>query len=267
MKRVLNRLLSGGLLVLLTATMVFAQATAQISGIVKDSSGGVLPGASVTITQTETGFKRDVVTDVGGAFAFPSIPIGPYRLEVMLQGFRTYVQNGIVLQVNSSPNIAVALALGAVAETITVTGEAPLIDTGKLGVGQVMDNKRILDLPLNGRNAADLMTWLPAVVPQPALDATSRSMGGAQGGKAFSVGGRAVLRRGVRARWRDAQQPVRQPEPAAAVPRRAAGVRSGDQRADREERDAFRRRRQRGDEIGLESVSRRRASSSSGITA
>ena len=189
MKRVLSCLLSGGLFVLLTATVVLAQATAQISGIVKDSSGGVLPGASVTITQTDTGFKRDVVTDVGGAFAFPSIPIGPYRLEVMLQGFRTYVQNGIVLQVNSSPNIAVALALGAVAETITVTGEAPLIDTGKLGVGQVMDNKRILDLPLNGRNAADLMTWLPAVVPQPALDATSRSMGGAQGGKAFSVGG------------------------------------------------------------------------------
>ena len=81
------------------------------------------------------------------------------------------------------------LALGAVAETITVTGEAPLIDTGNLGVGQVMDNKRILDLPLNGRNAADLIQFLPAVVPQPALNATSRSMGGAQGGLAFSVAG------------------------------------------------------------------------------
>src|SRR4029077_16381128 len=114
---------------------------------------------------------------------------GPYRLEVALQGFSTYIQNDIVLQVNSSPNIQVALTIGAVSETITVSGQAPLIDTGKLGVGQVMDNKRIMDLPLNGRNAADLMSWLPAVVPQPALDATSRSMGGAQGGKAFSVGG------------------------------------------------------------------------------
>ena len=110
MKRVLSCLLAVSLFVLLTAAVVLAQATAQISGIVKDSSGGVLPGASVTITQTDTGFKRDVVTDVSGAFSFPSIPIGPYRLEVMLQGFRTYVQNGIVLQVNSSPNIAVALA-------------------------------------------------------------------------------------------------------------------------------------------------------------
>src|SRR6266540_3483286 len=189
MKRVLTSLLCGGLLVVLTATMVLAQATAQITGTVKDSSGGVLPGANVTVTQTETGFKRDVVTDVSGAFAFPSIPIGPYRLEVMLQGFRSYVQTDIVLQVNGSPNINVALALGAVAETITVTGETPLIDTGKLGLGQVMDNKRILDLPLNGRNAADLIQFLPAVVPQPLSNASSRSMGGVQGGLAFSVAG------------------------------------------------------------------------------
>ena len=95
MKRVLSSVLCGGLFLLLTATIVMAQATAQISGAVKDASGGVLPGATVTVTQTETGFKRDVVTDAGGAFAFPGIPIGPYRLEVMLQGFRGYVQTGI----------------------------------------------------------------------------------------------------------------------------------------------------------------------------
>src|SRR4029077_11154226 len=115
---------------------------------------------------------------------------GPYRLEVALQGFSTYIQNDIVLQVNSSPNIQVALTIGAVSETITVSGQAPLIDTGKLGVGQVMDNKRILDLPLNGRNAADLIQFLPAVVAGTALDnASSRSMGGVQGGLAFSVAG------------------------------------------------------------------------------
>ncbi len=189
MKRVLSCVFSGSLLLLLTATVVLAQATAQITGTVKDSSGGVLPGASVTVTQTETGFKRDVVTDANGSFSFPSIPIGPYRLDVMLQGFRTSAQTGIVLQVNSNVAIPVTMALGEVAETITVQANAQVVETRNLGVGQVMDNKRILDLPLNGRNPADLLQFLPASVPQPALNATSRSMGGSNGGQAYSLAG------------------------------------------------------------------------------
>src|SRR5205085_1456080 len=83
MKSVLSRLSAAGLLLLFTATAVLAQATAQITGTVKDSSGGVLPGASVTITQTDTGFKRDVVTEADGSFSFPGIPVGPYRLDAM----------------------------------------------------------------------------------------------------------------------------------------------------------------------------------------
>ncbi len=186
MKRVLSGVLSGVLLVVLTATVVRAQATAQISGTVKDSSGGVLPGADVTVTQTDTGLKRNVVTDGTGSFSVPGLPVGPYRLEVSLAGFKSYAQTGIVLQVGSAPSIPVILSLGGVAENVTVTGESPLIDTGKLGVGQVMDNKRIMELPINGRNAADLIQLLPAVVPQPALNASSRSM---QGGQAYSVAG------------------------------------------------------------------------------
>src|SRR5207253_4527756 len=95
----LSCLLCGSLLVALTSTAVLAQATAQINGTVKDSSGGVLPGATVSAIQTETGFKREVVTDADGLFSFPAIPVGPYKLEVMLEGFRTSVQTGIVLQV------------------------------------------------------------------------------------------------------------------------------------------------------------------------
>jgi hypothetical protein len=190
MKRVQSGLF-GMLIVLLTVTPAWAQggASAQISGTVKDSSGGVLPGADVTATQTETGFKRSVVTDSGGAFAFPGIPIGPYRIEVMLQGFRSFSQTGIVLQVNDSPVLPVALSLGAVAETITVQANTTMVETRSLGVGQVMDNKRIMDLPLNGRNSVELIQFLPAVIPQPANNATSRSMGGAQGGLSYSVAG------------------------------------------------------------------------------
>src|SRR5262249_41155279 len=140
----------------------------------------------VTVTQTETGQKRNAVSDADGSYVIPNLPIGPCRLDAMLQGFRTYSQTGIVLQVGASPVINIALDLGQVSESVTVQASSPLVDTKQTGVGQVMDNKRILEIPLNGRNPADLIANLPAAVPQPALNATSRSM---QGGVAYSVAG------------------------------------------------------------------------------
>ena len=139
MKRALICSLYGALLLALTATAALAQATAQITGTVKDSSGGVLPGATVSATQTDTGFKREVVTDADGLYSFPGIPVGPYKLEVTLQGFKTSVQTGIVLQVNGNPVVPVELALGEVAETITVQARAQVVETRSLGVGQVME--------------------------------------------------------------------------------------------------------------------------------
>jgi hypothetical protein len=191
MKRVVGWFVCGVLVLLLTAANAWAQAgaTAQISGTVRDASGGVLPGVDVSVTQTETGLKRNAITDAEGAYTLPNLPPGPYQLEAMLQGFRTFSQTGIVLQVGASPVINVSMAIGQVAETVTVQAATPLVEMRNLGVGQVMDNKRILELPLNGRNTADLIASLPAAVPQPALNATSRSMGGSQGGIAYSVGG------------------------------------------------------------------------------
>src|SRR2546423_4192068 len=159
-----------------------ASATAQISGVVKDPSGGVLPGVSVTATQTDTGLKRDVTTEVDGSYVIPNLPPGPYRLEAMLQGFRGFQQTGITLQVGASPTINVTLSLGQIAETITVQANASLVETKNLGVGQVMTNKQVLELPLNGRNTADLLALLPASVPTAAGNATSRSMQGSNGG-------------------------------------------------------------------------------------
>src|SRR5204862_4625682 len=97
---------------------IWAQAvsTSQISGTVKDQTGAVLPGAEVTATQTDTGAKRTVLTDETGSYILASLPIGPYRLEVMLPGFRTYIQTGIILQVGSNPTIPVVLAVGQVSE-------------------------------------------------------------------------------------------------------------------------------------------------------
>src|SRR5690242_14001017 len=87
----------------------WAQATAQISGAVQDSSGAVLPGTEVTATQTETGVSRMTITNETGYYVLPNLPLGPYKLEASLPGFRTYVQTGIVLQVNSNPTINVVL--------------------------------------------------------------------------------------------------------------------------------------------------------------
>ena len=176
-------------LLLLTPRGLFAQGTAQISGIVRDSSAAVLPGADVSATQTETGIVRTTITNEAGAYSLPNLPVGPYRLDVTLQGFRKFERTGFVLQINTSPVIDVVLQLGEVLETITVTGATTLVETRSTGVGQIMDNRRILDLPLNGRNPADLIQFLPGVVPLPVLNASSRSMQGVTGGQAFAVAG------------------------------------------------------------------------------
>src|SRR4026209_301210 len=82
------------LMLVVTIGVAFAQGTAQLNGRVTDESGGVLPGVTVTATQTDTGFSRSVVTDDNGNYAIPNLPTGTYRVEVMLQGFRSYVQTG-----------------------------------------------------------------------------------------------------------------------------------------------------------------------------
>src|SRR5579871_1762738 len=98
----------------------WGQATAQISGTVHDQSGAVLPGVEVTATQTETGIKRTTVTNETGTYVLSNLPLGPYRVEAALPGFRTYAQSGIVLQVNSAPEINPQLEVGQVAEQVEV---------------------------------------------------------------------------------------------------------------------------------------------------
>src|SRR5678810_105792 len=153
-----------GAVLLLAATNAWAQATAQINGNIADSSGAVLPGVTVVAIQTDTGSRREVVTDEKGAYALLNLPIGPYRLEASLQGFRSYAQTGIVLQVNGNPTINVTLAIGDVAETISVEGAAPLVDVRSAGISEVVDNQRIVELPLQGRQVTNLIILAGAAV-------------------------------------------------------------------------------------------------------
>src|SRR5437867_5472517 len=119
-------------------------ATAELNGRVTDTSGAVLPGVTVTATQTATALVRTAVTDETGSYLISNLPTGPYRLEASLQGFRSYVRTGLVLTVGATPTINVVLELGSLEETITVEGAAPLVDVRSAGVSAVIDNERIL---------------------------------------------------------------------------------------------------------------------------
>ena len=164
MNDLLRRSWIAGLLLLLTCAPLFAQATAELSGTVRDESGAVLPGVTVLATQVDTGFSRTAVTDGGGVYTMPNLPTGPYRLEVSLQGFRTYVQTGIVLQVAAAPTINAVLAVGNLEETVAVEAAAPLVDVRSAGISEVVEQERILELPLQGRNVTDLIVLAGAAV-------------------------------------------------------------------------------------------------------
>jgi carboxypeptidase family protein len=153
---------------------IWAQATGQISGTAKDQSGAVLPGVEITVTQTETTTTRSAVTNETGSYVLPNLPIGPYRLEASLPGFRTYAQTGIVLQVNSNPSINVVLEVGQVSEQVEVQANAALVETRTVGVGSVVENTRILELPLNGRQVVELIALAGASTPAPTVNPGGR---------------------------------------------------------------------------------------------
>src|SRR6188768_2053198 len=149
----------------LTTAPAWAQlATAELNGRVTDASGAVLPGVTVTATQTATGLVRSVVTDGNGGYVISNLPTGPYRLEMSLQGFKSHVQTGLVLQVGATPTVNAALELGSLEETVTVDAAAPIVDVRSAGISSVVENERILELPLQGRQVTDLLVLAGAVV-------------------------------------------------------------------------------------------------------
>ncbi len=137
--------------------IAFGQETAQISGIATDESGAVVPEVEITLTHVDTGVKRSATTDSAGLYTIPNLPLGAYRLDAMKMGFRTFVRTGIVLQVGTNANVPVTLGVGSITEQIVVEATTNQVDTTSAGVGTVIETQRILDLPLNGRQATDLI--------------------------------------------------------------------------------------------------------------
>jgi hypothetical protein len=158
-----------------------AQGYGSIVGTVSDSSGAVVPSATVTATQTDTGRKTVVVSAQDGAFVFPTLTPATYSVSVNSPGFETYQQTGVLLQADQSVTVKVRLAVGAQSQTVEVTSQVPQVDTTTGTLSQVIDQERVVDLPLNGRNAAQLITLVAGVV-----DATNEGNGVNQGnGKTF----------------------------------------------------------------------------------
>ena len=175
------------LLCALAPEAVFAQANAQISGRVTDASGAVVPGVDVTLTNLDTGVVREAVTNETGAYAFPSLNPGPYRLQAALQGFRTFSQAGIVVQVGSNLVVDPALEAGQLAETVEVRGGASQlqVELRAMAISEVVEGERILELPLAARDATSLITLSGA-----AVDVGAGAIGGTMTtGTAISVAG------------------------------------------------------------------------------
>jgi hypothetical protein len=170
--RTLRILFGAGLLWLVAASPGWTQAVAgsQVSGVVKDANGGALPGVEVTITNTDTGATRTAYSGGDGSYVFPNLAVGPYRLKAMLQGFNTYLQDGIVLQVNTNPTIDIGMAVGSLTEQVTVSANAATVETRPTGVGQVIDNQQVTQIPLNGRQATELIFLSGLATAAPAGD-------------------------------------------------------------------------------------------------
>ena len=174
-------------------------ATSQISGTVKDQSGALLPGAEITATQTETAAVRMTVSNETGSYVLPNLAVGPYKLEVTLPGFRSFAQTGIVLQVNSSAVVNAVLEVGQVVDTVEVQANAALVEARSTGIGQVIENARILELPLVGRQVTDLIPLSGAALPVSTTDTTFRGVypnttgftiaGGLLGGNTYTLDG------------------------------------------------------------------------------
>ncbi len=146
-------------LLLSSPTLALAQAVAnaQIHGVISDPTGAVISGVQIKATQTETGQLRTTVSASDGAYVLPNLPVGPYSVEVTAQAFNTYVQSGIILQVGNNVQINVALQVGAVTQELRVSANAAMVETQDTSTSEVIDQRRIIDLPLNGRQATDLI--------------------------------------------------------------------------------------------------------------
>jgi hypothetical protein len=149
---------------LLPGSLAAQAVTGTILGTVTDSTGALIPGATITLTHAGTGLTRTVVSDAAGEYTAPSLPTGKYTVTSELSGFKTVTQPDVDLGVDQRVRINVRLEIGTVSETITITGQSPLVQISSSELGTTVSEEQIKTLPLNGRNFVNLTRTVPGVV-------------------------------------------------------------------------------------------------------
>jgi len=155
--------------------------TAQITGRITDPGDMIVPGVTVILANVDTGIEKSADTNEQGYYTLPLLSPGRYSLTVRKEGFQTMKNEGITLEIGQAARMDFTLRLGSVSETITVAATAPLLASESAAVGQVIGNKKILDLPLNGRDFTQLATLVPGAI--------SRGINSATDGPLLSING------------------------------------------------------------------------------
>jgi hypothetical protein len=164
-----------GAVLVCSSSVALAQATGQVAGVVTDPSGSVVAKAAVELISTSTAQVRTAVSGTDGTFTIPLVAPGVYQVKVTASGFRTVVTEGLEVQVNGTTRADAKLTVGSASEQVTVSSAAPLVETANATMGNVVDHEAVVDLPLNGRNFAQLGTLIPGVIAAPS------ALGGASG--------------------------------------------------------------------------------------
>src|ERR1051326_2501871 len=193
-------LLAVTLLTIATPPPTWAQAVAvaEVSGMVTDPTGLALPGAEVNMTEIDKQLARSTLTDAGGHYVLTNLPVGPYKLEVKSTGFKNYSQSGIVLQANNNIQINVTMQIGSITESVEVMATSSMVETKENSISVSIDQQRINELPLNGRQATQLIISLGAASYGDAGDTGSKTFfsstrisvaGGQSNGTAYLLDG------------------------------------------------------------------------------
>jgi hypothetical protein len=181
--------LLAGAIMLLGSALSWGQTSGEITGIVTDATKAVIPGVEVVATNTGTGISRNALSESTGLYRIPLLSPGTYTVKASMTGFKTAVREGITLTVGQVARVDLVLEVGNIAETVTVSGEASPVDTEQGRVSTLVDSKRILDMPLNGRNIYTLMTLAPGAVNTQSTDfepgaGTAENTSSVNGGRA-----------------------------------------------------------------------------------
>jgi len=190
----LRRLLTAVLVLTTLAVPVSAQTpSGEISGTVSDTSGSVMPGVRVTLTNVATNNVRLSQTNESGVYVYPAVPIGNYTLKVELEGFSTVERSNIQVQVGSANRIPFTLEIGQLTDVVQVVADTPIIQTANASIGTVIENRSIVELPLNGRNYLQLASLIPgATTNGPTSSQGKQRMGGQRNSFGLNVAGQRL---------------------------------------------------------------------------